>query len=66
MNVHEFNNRRADINRHAEAAIAGLEKTAVEQKLTTRQIIERALEIGRCQARDLAAIEPLAASTPQL
>jgi hypothetical protein len=57
MNVHEFNNRRADINRHADAAIAGLEKTAVDQKLTTRQIIERAVEIGRGQARDLAALE---------
>jgi hypothetical protein len=61
LNIHEFNNRKADIERHAKQALEGLEKRVAVEKLPTAQIIERAYAIGRSASRDMANLEAQAA-----
>ena len=59
ISIHEYNNRKADIQRHAEAALDGLRRRAVEEKLSTEVIIARAYAIGAAQERDMAQLSQL-------
>jgi|SRR5688572_2875053 len=57
LTVHQYNARKADIERHAQRALAGLRERVEKEKLSPEAIIERAHSIGISQARDLARLE---------
>lgn len=57
LSIHQYNTRKATIQRHAQAALEGLRKRADTEKLSVEVIVERAAEIGRRQAEDMARLD---------
>lgn len=64
MTASQYDTRKADINRNAEAALDALGKNAKREKMDAATLIDRAYRIGRGQERDIAELNRQAFGGP--